>query len=74
MSQRLVGVLKELATITSGYFSSKRTGAREPPRGQMENYNVAILAPRQAVQWMAVINVNAGCHPLLTKKKKKNQQ
>lgn len=40
MSQRLVGLLKELATITSGYFNSKPTGARESSHGQIENYNI----------------------------------
>lgn len=69
MSQRLVDLLKELATITSGYFSSKRTGTREPPHGQIENYNIAIPG-LPSVQWMAVIHLNAGCLPLLTKKKK----
>lgn len=74
VSQRLVDVLKELATITSGYFTGKRTGAREPPPGQIENYNMAILAPTQVVQWMALSHVNAGCHPLLTKKKKNQRR
>lgn len=50
MSQRLVDLLKELATITSGYFSSMRTDARASPHGQIENYSIAILPPRLTVQ------------------------
>lgn len=73
MSQRLVALLKELATITSGYFSSKRTGTRESPHGQIEKYNIEIPL-RLAGQWVALMHLNAGCHPLVMKKKEKNQK